>query len=274
MTAASKDYFEATDALKGDWSLLESLDVDSSKVIDRSRVYQRTLLKDDKEIPVYVKIYAYKKHAMQRILRRGRSRIEARNLFFFNEIGVPAARVIAWSERRSAIGRVVEEYIVTEAVEGAVPLDEFISEVCPNRDTAAYCKYRDSIIKQIGASTRAIHQHNFLHKDLKWRNVLGRLKNDQVELYWIDCPIGDFTTNSMRLKHGQLKDCATLDKLARITCSNDERKYFVASYLNAPTDSAEVEAMSRQIDQFRKKRFDQKDDMQAKEREKRRAKKK
>ena len=56
-----------------------------------------------------------------------------------------------------------------------------------------------------------------------------------------------------------LKDCATLDKLARLHCSKEERLRFVAGYLDQPIDSPEVAAQAEAIADYRRKRFDPED---------------
>ncbi|HAV14500.1 MAG TPA: hypothetical protein DCX06_13570 [Opitutae bacterium] len=266
-----KTLIQKTNALRQSWSVLGSVNVDPSQIFERSAVFEREMMDKGRRLPVYVKVYTYKKSTLQRLWRRGRSQNEARNLVFFNEIGIPAARVIAWAERRNKIGRIVEEYIITEAIADAVPLEAFMHEHCPNRETPLFRERRDWILRELGKSTRSIHDHGFLHRDLKWRNILGRIHNGQVELFWIDCPIGDFSKLPKQLERGRLKDCATLDKLARKLCSTEERKHFVAHYLSAAIDSPAVEDLSNEINAFRRMRFDAKDRQQALEKERRRA---
>jgi hypothetical protein len=100
------------------------------------------------------------------------------------------------------------------------------------------------------------------HQDLKWRNLLGRMNGEVAELRWIDCPKGYFSSFSSRQKHGRLKDCATLDKLARQHCTPEECRRFVAAYLDQPIDAPEVAAFSKSIARYRRNRFDAQDDRQ------------
>lgn len=262
MHSISQEVAAQADALHLDWSRLDQLEVDASVVLGRSAVFQRTFSEGDTPVPVYVKIYTYRKHPLQRLGRPGRSRIEARNLLFFQRIGIPAPRVLGWSERRNRIGRIVEEYIITEAISGAEPLDVFVPAACPDRSEPLFRERRDTILLQLGRWTRAMHDCHFFHKDLKWRNLLGRLMDDTVELYWIDCPTGDFHPSPLTRRHHQLKDCATLDKLARILCTTEERRRFVAGYLDLPEDAPEVANFSQAVSRYRRRRFDAKDDRQ------------
>jgi len=255
-----------TDALRKDYTFLESFGVDAAKVHDRSKVCQRTFTENGSEVPTFVKVYSYRKSPFQRLWRKGTARKETRNLLFFKSVGIPTPRVVAWGQRRNAIGTIVDDYIITEAIPGTQTLDEFITSACPDRSQALYCSRRDSIIDQLSHTTRAIHAHNFYHQDLKWRNILARIDGDQTELFWIDCPKGDFTRSATHQTRRALKDCATLDKLARLHCSKEERLRFVAGYLDQPVEAPEVATFAQAISDYRRNRFDAKDERQARER--------
>jgi hypothetical protein len=106
-----------------------------------------------------------------------------------------------------------------------------------------------------------VFQRDF-HQDHKWSNILVRMNGEVVELFWIDWPKGYFSSFSSRQKHARLKDCATLDKLARQHCTPEERRRFVATYLEQPIDAPEVVAFSKSIARYRCKRFDAQDNRQ------------
>lgn len=252
-----------TDALQKDYTFLSSFGIDLSLATNRSSVTQRTFAENGSELHTFVKIYSYKKHFLHRLWRKGTARLEARNLLFFNSIGISAPRVMAWGQRKNAIGKMIDDYIITETVTETQTLDDYIAEHCPDRSQALYCSRRDSIIDQLSKATRSIHAEKFYHQDLKWRNVLARNKSDGAELFWIDCPKGDFTNSTLHQSRRALKDCATLDKLARIHCTRDERLRFVAGYLERPIDAPEVSTFAQAIANYRRKRFDAEDDRQA-----------
>ena len=42
---------------------------------------------------------------------------------------------------------------------------------------------------QLAKATRTLHDHHFVHNDLKWRNLLV---DEQRRLFLIDCPAGTF----------------------------------------------------------------------------------
>ena len=248
-----------TDALRKDYAFLEGFGVDASRVRERSQVLQLSCTENGATVQTFVKVYSYRKSPFQRLWHKGSARIEARNLLFFKSIGIPTPRVIAWGQRKNAIGKIVDDYIITEAVPGTQTLREFMASACPDRSLPLYCSRRDSIIDQLSHTTRAIHAHNFYHQDLKWRNILVRANGDQTELFWIDCPKGDFTRSAAHQSRRALKDCATLDKLGRLHCTKEERLRFVAGYLDQPVDAPEVATFAQAIADYRRKRFDAED---------------
>jgi tRNA A-37 threonylcarbamoyl transferase component Bud32 len=194
-------------------------------------VFVREVEDSGKSTQAYVKIYAHRKHPLQRYLRKGRSQTEVRNLLFFRSLGISTPRVLAWGEKRNAIGRIVQEFIITEAVAATQQLDEFVPAYCRDAGNAMHSSMRMQIAEQLGQWTRAMHDANFVHEDLKWRNVLARRSETGVELFWIDCPKGYFAKPGATLERKKLKDCATLDKIARIRCSKEERQTFIKAYL-------------------------------------------
>lgn len=246
-----------TDSLRRDWAFLDLFDVDASKVCKRSEVFQRNFVESNSPLPVYVKVYTYRKHPFHRFLRRGRSRSETRNLLFFKSIGISVPKVIGWGQRHTWWGKLAEEFIITESIIGAEPLDVFLKAACPDRSQPLYAARRDAIIDQISQWTREIHAHHFFHNDLYLRNILARIQNDQVALFWIDCPIGGFRhLHSGRHSRLRLKDCATLDKLARHLCTQEERKRFVAGYLGRDKNDPKVLAFCKAVTVYRRGRFD------------------
>ncbi|MGZ0709062.1 lipopolysaccharide kinase InaA family protein [Coraliomargarita sp. W4R53] len=253
---------QATEALRQEWTSLAPYALPLENVKDRSAVFVREV-KDSEgsTTQAYVKIYANQKHPLQRFLRKSRSQTEVRNLLFFRSIGISTPRILAWGEHRNALGRIIKDFIITEAIPDSLQLDEFVPTHCPDRSRPEYCSLRNQIIKQLGQWTAAMHAHGFIHEDLKWRNILARSTNQAVELYWIDCPKGSFRKGS-GLARKKLKDCATLDKIARIDCDKKERRNFLCAYLDSPSNSPEVAQMCDQIEEYRKRRFDVKDDQQ------------
>ena len=249
-------------ALREDWSFLEALDLPTASVIKRSAVFVRDLNRNGKTRPVYVKIYGNKQHPFQRLFRTGRSRTEVRNLLFFKSLGISTPEVLAWGERRNALGRLVEEFIITRAEENSLQLDEFVKKHCPDSNDPQQGATRIRIVRQLGEWTRRMHAHHFIHEDLKWRNILARHGEAEAELFWIDCPKGTFHRPGINFERKKLKDCATLDKLARFICTKEERSVFLQAYLGESARPEEIQKLCHKIESYRKARFDKRDDQQ------------
>ena len=253
---------QQTEALRREWSFLKPFDLDTKNLIDRSAVFQQTICVDGSEVPAFIKIYANKRHPLQRLYREGKSRTEVRNLLFFQSIDIPVPRVIGWGNKKNRIGRIVEEFIITEAVPRSQQLDDYVAEHCPDRSCLEYENRRDQIIKRLGEWTSRMHAANFIHEDLKWRNILARTDADQVSVFWIDCPKGGFSNSRFSLERKKLKDCSTLDKLGRIRCSKEERQAFIKAYLGTDATAESVQQLCHKIETYRRKRFDAKDEQQ------------
>jgi tRNA A-37 threonylcarbamoyl transferase component Bud32 len=253
---------QQTEALRKEWTFLKAFDLDTEKFVGRSAVFQKTIRIEDKDVPVFIKVYSNKKHPLQRMFRQGKSRTEARNLLFFQSIDIPTPRIIAWGNRRNRIRRIVEEFIITEAISDAQQLDHYVPKYCPDRSKPEYQNRRDQIIQCLGGWTRRMHAANFIHEDLKWRNILARTHADEVSLFWIDCPKGYFAKPGATLTRKKLKDCATLDKIARIQCSKAERQTFIKAYLDTNASNEDIQQMCQQVEAYRKIRFDAKDNIQ------------
>lgn len=254
----------ATQALQRDWAFLDPYFIPSNNLAERSAIFVREVKDSGKTAEAYVKIYSYRKRPLQRYLRKGRSQTEVRNLLFFNSIGISTPRVIAWGEKRNAIGRIVQEYIITEAVAEAQQLDTFVAEHCPEPKQDEQSQLRMQIVQKLGQLTRVMHEADFVHEDLKWRNILARHSESGAEIFWIDCPKGYFSKAGAALDRKKLKDCATLDKIARTHCSKEERQAFLRAYMGKAVTSKELKKLCQKIEDYRRGRFDAKDDMQKK----------
>lgn len=243
---------QQTEALRREWSFLHSFGLDTKKLIDRSAVFQQTIVIEGEEVPVFIKVYANKKHPLQRIFRRGKSRTEVRNLLFFQSIGIPTPRIVAWGNRRNRIGRIVEEFIITEEVPDSLTLDQHVRRKSLSRLQAA------RLARTLGCWLRNMHTNNFYHKDIHWRNILIRCKNQKLTISLIDCPRGDFYYSTIRSRYWRLKDCAILDKYANVLVDDIARSVFLQAYLNASCNSSSFKKWSQRIPAYRLARFDQK----------------
>ena len=262
MQASHVDLNKPVEALRKEWTFLAPYDLPTEEIKVRSAVFVREVSIGQQSTEAYIKIYASKKHPFERLFRRSRSQNEVRNLLFFGSIGIPTPQILAWGEKRNSIGRVVQDFIITEAVKDALQLDDFIQVVYPFQEDLTHRPPRIEIARQLGRWTRKMHDHDFIHEDLKWRNILARPQRSGTDLYWIDCPKGSFKKPGALLDRKKLKDCATLDKLARIQCSKEERIEFIKAYLGYHATPLKVQKLCKDIENYRRKRFDAKDNKQ------------
>jgi len=250
MSHLSSTVKDSVQALKCDWSLVESLDIDLTDHKTRSIVQQCSFPTPSGTVPCYVKIYNYTDTPLMRMWHSGRSRTETRNLLIFKALGIPTLQILAWGQRRSPLGKILQEFIITQAAEGMITLNELLIQRRLPRRT------RLQIIDQIAANTRSLHSKHFYHKDLHWRNLLIHQDSGNPEICWIDCPRGEFHHTPWQRRHWQQKDCATLDKHAYVYCTIAERRRFAAHYLGKDETDPSVTEFGQRIDALRSKRLD------------------
>ena len=151
--------------------------------------------------------------------------------------------------------------LITKEVTGSQQLDDFIDTLEAGNDEASVKQnIRQQILESVALNLRKIHDRQFYHDDIKWRNVLVRRvgpQGDKVELFWIDCPNGYFDrTGGLRAKHGMIKDLATWDYDASKRSSEDDRRYFLSIYSGLEFDSPEFEELLNQVVEYRKLKID------------------
>jgi len=156
-----------------------------------------------------------------------RFRTELRNQLWFNQQGIPSAKVVAYGERRLLL-KTLKGVLITEGVSDAQELVE-IAKSTP--DKFAQKQWRDAIIAQLSAITAQLHHARFCHNDLHWRNILVQQSETSVEpkIFLIDCPSGKKLFGPL-LSYRKLKDLANLDKLAAIYLTRSQRLRFFFEY--------------------------------------------
>jgi tRNA A-37 threonylcarbamoyl transferase component Bud32 len=194
---------------------------------------------------VFFKFYQYAGASWHFWFRRSKARCEYDNYAAFENIGIPTARRLAVGEERDALGRLRRAFIITEAIPRAWTLPQFVEEFCPDRGTAKHRQQRDELCRQMAALVRRIHDAGFFHHDLVWRNILVTWsEHEQPKIWWIDCPRGGFS----RQRRRQLKDLASLDKMASKHCTRGERLLFLKAY-------GGDKQLAREVQSYRKRRW-------------------
>lgn len=149
---------------------------------------------------------------------------EYRNLKYFERMGIPVPRVVAYGSRR-VLGLFRRGVIVTEGIPRAVDLKTF-AQARPDllRDRAQLAR----LVPLVADYVRRIHEDGFTHRDLKWRNLLVTTE-DAPQIFFLDCPRGGHRRRPWH-EHRVIKDLATLDQLAVRYLSRAARLRFYLAY--------------------------------------------
>lgn len=170
-------------------------------------------------ITYYIKTYYRNGKGVRHYFGRGRIRGEWENLLYFQQLGIPTPRLVAYGQH-CKFGQFKQGILITEEVK--------------SHDLATLAKtehslfnnpvWLNSVIKQCANYTKQLHDRGFVHWDLKWRNIL--ISNDDEPLvYFFDCPLGRKRYSWLR-KRGIIKDLACLDKIGRNVLTRTQRLKF------------------------------------------------
>lgn len=211
---------------------------------------------DGRRLAVFYKQYEYARPSWRFFGRASKARREFENYAVLARLGIRVATPVACGEERDGLGRLRRAFILTCAVEGALPLREFVTAHCPDRRSAADRCLREALLRQLAAATRRIHEAGFFHHDLVWRNILvTHSGGGEPEIWWIDCPRGRFDRWSPWRARRRLRDLASLDKVAAEICSRTERMRFVLVYLGKSRLDAEAKRLIRAVQLYRQRRW-------------------
>ncbi|MEZ5539545.1 MAG: lipopolysaccharide kinase InaA family protein [Pseudomonadales bacterium] len=171
----------------------------------------------------YMKRFVPGKRRTRLYFVRSRARAEWENLFWFQQQGIPTLKILAYGEEYIA-GRFVRGALVTAALLGASDLES----LAKNKSKLIFEKANFLVIAQKVASyTRIMHQKQFTHNDLDWRNILV---TESLDVYFFDCPGGRFWVWPF-LEYRIVKDLAHLDKIARECIPLRWRLWFYKQYM-------------------------------------------
>ncbi len=177
-----------------------------------------------KEKNYYVKWYYQRGKHLRKYVGCSRLKREKENLLLFKKLGILAPTVVAFGEKTTSL-LTKQGMLVTEELLNTQDLAAVASE------NLAYLKDRKwlmRVMQQVAEYTRCLHQNNFIHTDLKWRNILITC-SEHPKVYFIDCPLGKKTTR-LFLSRGKIKDLACLDKKAKYHLSKTMRLRFYFQY--------------------------------------------
>lgn len=194
---------------------------------------------DVEGVAYYVKVYASRGRWLKRFLGRSRVRAEWENQTLFHHLNIPAAELVAYGE--APAGPDYLGAVVTKEVRGTSDLDALYRN---KSDWFSNRQWRLKVIREVARATRMLHQHGFVHNDLKWRNILVDTREDPG-VYLIDCPLGRRAFGPL-LGRGKVKDLACLDRHGKIQLSRSDRlRFYLAYKARVRLDSSDKEEIRR-----------------------------
>ncbi len=174
-------------------------------------------------ISYYVKRYRSNGTGLRAWHPKPRVKAEWQNLQHFADWGIPTAKVVARGMERT-MGAFVRGAMITREIPGTRDLSDLAWEKDACLQDAEWVR---QVSFQVADFTRVMHQHRFVHNDLKWRNILI---DQQPKAFLIDCPTGGFWWGPL-LQYRIIKDLACLDKVAKYQLSRSQRLRFYLHYV-------------------------------------------
>lgn len=192
----------------------------------------------------YMKRFVPGKRRVRQYFVRSRVRAEWEHLLWFQKNGIDTPKILAYGEEYHA-GKFQRGVLVTAALSGARDMESLTKINSPLIFDGA--KFR-VIAKKIAKFTRAMHDKNFTHNDLDWRNILV---TDTMNVYFFDCPGGRFWVWPF-LEYRIVKDLSHLDKIARECFPLRWRLWFYKQYTGRKklnkADRVRLEKIARYYD--------------------------
>lgn len=205
------------------------------------RVYKITINNKN----YYLKKFVMRKKLWVRFFSFSKVLTEYNNLTLFKTLGIPVANIVAYGQE--TIAWVVQRgLLISEELVNCHDLAQ-IADASPQLLQQA--DWLAKVSHQLAAATRAMHQHQFAHSDLKWRNIMVDVKADFPQIYLIDCPAG-MRWYKPFLAYRIIKDLACLDKRAKYHLSRSQRMAFYKDYAQCTKLTAQHKKQIRSILKF------------------------
>ncbi|MCG3181064.1 MAG: hypothetical protein BIFFINMI_03433 [Phycisphaerae bacterium] len=223
--------------------------------------------------PLYLKVSHHVPPTWRYVGRASRASREAANLRALAGLGVHCPRIIALGERREAgpaiitaptaplaivlrmLGRdlLVGTALILTAIEPSLDLAAFAEAHwrAPAQADDAQRRQIARLTQELSAQLVLLHARRFVHRDLKFRNLLvcwpqgQRPGVDNLRIAWIDCPRGGRMLPGPWLEYWRVYDLYELDRYARRYLSRTQRLRFLRDYLLALGGTRALRRMHR-----------------------------
>jgi len=159
-------------------------------------------------------------------LGRSKARREFENLAKLRHWGLDAPEPIAFGEERE-VRWLLRSYLISASVPSPMPLDIYVRERLPGKKSEDPGGIRRTLLESLAGATRRLHDHQFVHHDYSWRNII--LSGERLDRFWlIDAHKG--RQWRVRAQHARATDLAALDAPAPLYFRRTERLRFFLKY--------------------------------------------
>jgi hypothetical protein len=183
------------------------------------------------------------------LLGRHRAAAEARLLNQMRTLGIAAARPVAWGCRRTG-GFVSACFLITEEVPRARNLTAFAADVAEGRIRLDH-RTRRLMIDRLARRVAEMHEANFSHGQLFWRNILLRFgPGGEPEFFFLDARPRPHRRRFGRGQRWQLEEIAQLLVSAAAFTTRSERLLFLMRYFDAERFTPQIRVLAGEIEQL------------------------
>ncbi|MBI3856584.1 MAG: hypothetical protein HY293_12930 [Planctomycetes bacterium] len=145
------------------------------------------------------------------------------------ELGFQVPQALAWGQSRT-LGFLSESFVMTRAIEDAVPLWTYIYDVKSAPFPFPGRAERLRLIDHFAKLLRRAHDGKFFIHTLRSKNLLLTKSGDAYALNVIDVPFAGIWRWKLFPRAGRVRDLASLLKWARLLLSKTERLRFARAY--------------------------------------------
>jgi len=178
----------------------------------------------------FLKVYAYSGlWRLRTLFIASRALREYRNLLRLAELGFNVPRPAACGQART-LGFVSESFVMTRAVEGAIPIWSYVYEAKSVPIPFPDRKERLRLIDEFAKLLRRAHEEKFFIHTLRSKNVLLTREGGRYAIHLIDVPFAGIWRWRLFPRAGRVRDLASLLKWGRLLLTRPEMLRFAKAY--------------------------------------------